>query len=339
MSGSLIERRNPSIELMRIAMMLGICFLHAIDRGGIFLDSLRWLLAPFCACVDAFAFISGWYGIRFRPSKVIRLYGIAISCGLIAILFGYFFAPDALKKESVFEILWGNWYLNAYCALMLLVPMIDAALDHVHGRMRLTIVGPLGLLLLWSQLTVYNHLRAVIPSTQGLGAFTFLTLMGVYVLARVLRESDILARTPLLWLVLLTCMGILGMSPILMSCQYSSPVAMFLAACIFGLFLRVKIPEWAVKPICSVSGSMFAVLLMHNNPVGWEFIRRFEFGLTLPSIVNVVVVAIALWSVCLLLDMPRRLLAVIFKGPLTAMFDWIDAKWRRIVEGPPQTNQ
>ena len=55
-------KRDPGIEFLRVALMFGICILHAVQHGGHF---NQWVAGPLCATVNCFVFVSGYYGICF----------------------------------------------------------------------------------------------------------------------------------------------------------------------------------------------------------------------------------------------------------------------------------
>lgn len=69
--------RDNNIELFRALLMLGICVLHAITMCG---HPNQWLSGPLSACVDGFVFISGYYGVKFKSSKIIKLDALGIYC-------------------------------------------------------------------------------------------------------------------------------------------------------------------------------------------------------------------------------------------------------------------
>ena len=69
--------RNSSIDIYRCLLMLGICMLHAMAQAG---HNVPWVANLLSWCVTGFAFISGWFGIRFSAGKLIKLYGISAYC-------------------------------------------------------------------------------------------------------------------------------------------------------------------------------------------------------------------------------------------------------------------
>lgn len=80
------KKRNVGIELFRILMMLGIVATHVCWQKEFATPGLGRLSET---CVVGFAMISGYFGIRVAPSKLIRLYALAIGyCFLVPIVGG-----------------------------------------------------------------------------------------------------------------------------------------------------------------------------------------------------------------------------------------------------------
>lgn len=96
-----MAQRNPGIELFMCLLVYGICVYHAFPLGGYAngFESRMWTW-----CVPGFAFISGFFGVKFRPSKVIRLYVMASICFILPMILGGKFC----------SLLQGCWYLHAY---------------------------------------------------------------------------------------------------------------------------------------------------------------------------------------------------------------------------------
>ena len=78
--------RDNNIELFRTLLMLGICVLHAITMCG---RTNQWLSGPLSACVDGFVFISCYYGVKFKHSKIIKLYALGIYCVIAGVGVSY----------------------------------------------------------------------------------------------------------------------------------------------------------------------------------------------------------------------------------------------------------
>lgn len=80
-----MSKRNPAIELYRIFMMFCICYLHTFCQGPY---QNIWQSSLLSFAVPGFMLISGWFGIRFSVSKVVRLVSVAVFVSLIVPLIG-----------------------------------------------------------------------------------------------------------------------------------------------------------------------------------------------------------------------------------------------------------
>lgn len=147
-----MKERNASIELYRVALMLGITILHAAYVSS---GTSHWLNTGLQWCVDGFVFITGYFGCRFDRKKVVRLYATAFWCGLVVVagwcLFSHMEICDQHWLESIgFGDIpkWGAvgfvrewvrslrdpWFLNAYVLMLCLVPIVNCALDCAFSR-------------------------------------------------------------------------------------------------------------------------------------------------------------------------------------------------------------
>lgn len=328
--------RDPAPEIYRVALMFGICLLHSITQGG---HNTPFLANILLSCVDGFAFISGWYGLRFRPSKPLCLYATSVFCGTIALWVGwrlgiYSFAWDLSTGKMIRSHLINPWFLNAYVFMMLLAPLVDTALEKLPNRLLGSVVLPFFLLSFgWSFGKSFPVVGQMLPNTPGLGAYTGLSLLSVYVLARLCRRFDV--GRFFTWPRALCALGILwGFTGVGLG-DYSSPFAAMLSGVVFLCFMHVPWPLWLGHVAQWLGPSMFAVYLLHSNAIGFRCIQWAERVLIdlrdWPVLAAYAVVALALFSGCLLLDCPRRV-AVWATRPLWGkVLAWLDAGYLRIV--------
>lgn len=232
-------KRDVGVELHRCLMMLGIVALHTCQCAG------RGC-SPFCRwiefCVDGFVFISGWYGIKFDWRKVARVYALALlySAFYIFILTGSGDATDVVKAAGWY------WFINAYVMLMCIAPIVNEGLEMLRGecaRRVLPVVLPLFVAVFgWSFLSVVPGVGAWVPYVAGFGSHTFLTLLGVYVVARLLRFYDFGQKLKTRYL--LIALGLLSMLAFLNLNKYNSPVAVSMGACTFFFDEKDKHGRW-----------------------------------------------------------------------------------------------
>ncbi|MEG2062290.1 MAG: acyltransferase family protein [Kiritimatiellia bacterium] len=325
--------RNSSIELYRVCLMFGICLLHCAYHGGyrqeLVVDLLRF-------CVDGFVFISGYYGLRFAPSKVIRLMGIAAVAITIAWVGGVILGiTETLSvKRLIKSLISDNWFLYAYLALMLLAPVVDAALNATPTRKLPMILVPfLGLTFVWSYGLTLPIIGSCLPRISGLGSYTFVMMLGVYTVARLCHRFDLgqwLTRRRICCIVpvLLLIVG-MGFG------EYDSPFAVSLAMVMFILFSRIQLSRRMGQFVLLLAPSMFAVYLLHDNDTGRFLIREIMKwgveGYGLSPYLAYPLCAVPIFVGCVLLDIPRRLIVRWTVPVWKPLLMRIDAVYARIV--------
>ncbi len=327
--------RDAVPEIYRVALMFGICLLHSNGAG----DYLHpWLSNILASCVDGFVFISGYYGLKFRPSKVLGLYGTAIFSGAIILALLYLFdlyTFEATMKTVLFvrHRLCNAWFVSAYLFLMLLAPFIDAALERLPNRLLPSVLLPFALLTFgWSFGVGLPVVGPLLPNTAGLGAYTGLTLLSVYVTARLCRRFDVMrfftwkracVVLPLLWFCTAIGFG-----------EYSSPFAVALCGVMFYVFKACPWPTWCGRVALLLGPSMFAVYLLHTNEIGFPAIKHLEacfigqYGLN--SYLGVFITALLIFVACILVDSLRRGILLLLAPVLRSKLQRIDALYFKI---------
>lgn len=327
--------RDTSVELYRVSLMFGICLLHSIT----FSDHIRpWLANILLSCVNGFVFISGWYGMRFAPSKVLRLYGVSLYAALVVVGIQWISAgsfqgvPSGLL--SVWRVCRTPWFLNAYLFLMLLAPVVDAALDRLDNRQLPSVLAPFFILTFgWSFGTGLPILSDLLPKAEGLGSYTGLTLLCVYVVGRLCRRLGA-KRAPVKWLfvalvplLVLTAVG-LG--------EYASPFATGLAMVTFLLFRHTTVPTSLSRVVVYLGPSMFAVYLLHTNSVGISFLIDIQRALLdtgyVPLYLAFVLSALAIFVASVVIDMLRRAFCLVTRPLLSALCHSLDTLYGCVVD-------
>lgn len=330
------QKRDSSAELYRIALTFGICFLHSITNGGY---NTPWFSNIFLSCVNGFAFITGYYGVPFKPSKVIRLFATSIFIGLIVYGAGCWaglYPLPALTVEVIKllrSILLESWFITAYAVLLLVAPMIDGILKWVPRHALPVVLLPFFLLAFgWSFGLSFPIICGAFPHMPGLGDYTGLSLITTYTCARLINEFKIetyftrkrlLIACVILWGI--TSLGVGG---------YASPFAIALAATTFYLFKGLSLPKWAEKTVHLLSPSTLAIFLLHTSLVGFTFIKYAETTLVdhhVPLLFVYLLTALTIFTACLLIDIPRRLLLHLTRHPTKTLLNKIDTTWTHIV--------
>lgn len=330
------QRRCPAPELYRIALMFGICLLHSITQGGY---NKPWLSNILLSCVNGFIFISGYYGLTFKPSKVIRLFAVSVFCGLLIYAAGYWqgvYPPLSFERETL-KLLRGilveSWFVTAYAVLLFIAPLIDGILKWVPKRALPAILCPFFLLAFgWSFGLSVPFLCGAFPHAPELGNYTGLSLIATYTCARLIKLFGLEAYFTRKRL-LIACGVLCGIATLGLG-DYASPFAVALAAAIFYLFKSLVIPPRLGKVILLLSPSMFAIYLLHSSRIGFSFIQyaeRFLLEHHVPVYAAFVLVAAVIFFSCLLLDLPRRLLCALADRPLTTLPGKLDGLYERAV--------
>lgn len=240
--------RNTSIELYRCVLMFGICVLHSAITPGY---GRVWLINLLCFCVDGFAFITGYYGCRFKPSKVIRLFLIGAFCALVCAKGDF---------DELVRIFGDYWFLHAYILMMVFAPLIDLTLEKT---INLRLILPLLVAIFaWGFAPTLPKIGYLIPKTEGLANYSGLTLLGVYILGRLYRKLHLQERLNIRYVVFATValavLCALGLN------EYNSPTAALLAGCCFFLFNGIKLNGFVSEVVNLLAPSVFAIYLLHQ---------------------------------------------------------------------------
>lgn len=291
-------KRNPNIELYRCLMMLGIVMLHifAIPEvwriGG---NKFVYVLMP---CVDGFALISGYFGVRFSFVKLAKLYLIALWSVLIVCLIRAADVGCSVYSGEFWRYLVcvfkEYWFLHAYALMMCLAPLINQVLE--IGKPYILVpflvavfgVGFLG------QVAGIHHF---IPYVPGLEPKSGLTLAGVYVVGRVYRgyEKWFDARPIVLYVISLIAMSLTCSLGLGWFGLYDSPIAICVAICMFHLFRHARISGFLGRMCMLITPSIFAIYILHANEYVYGLAGKLLHvlsggGLMVPMVASIVFV-------------------------------------------------
>lgn len=292
-------KRNSSIELYRCLLMLGIVLLHSAGCGE---ARAPWIGNMLKFCVTGFVFISGYFGVKFSWIKLGKMYALGLYCAIL----GAVVQTWLCGSEGVVNEAWLNlrrmWFLHAYAVLMAFAPILNLAFERKGREMALLMMPVLALVFGWSYCYEIGHLRPYVIYTEGLGAHTPLTLIGIYLAARWIRVSALEEKieSKYLWLIsVLLPIAAVGLAP------YNSVFALGLAALTFIVFKRcVRCGEWVLR----ISPSMLAVYFLHTTGAGLAFIYNSVKSTGGGKYAEIAWCGLALFVICLVVDMVRRIL-------------------------------
>ena len=157
--------------------------------------------------------------------------------------------------------------------------------------------------------------KMFVPSVVGFSPFGVLTFFSVYLVAKASRLFEHRLRTA--WLLLSAVVS--GAFCWIGFYHYNSLFALIFAGSMFYLVKRLPWPcndRFVARVVMMFSPSMFSVYLLHTNVLGFEMLRKMEdylVSLGWDYYCMAFSVAIAVFSSCLVLDVPRRLVVGLFR--------------------------
>ena len=275
------QPRKTILDAYRCALMFGICLLHAVTQGGYSISMAANLLSW---CVTGFAFISGWFGMRFSLRKVLVLYLTSIYCSVAFVAFDKLLMSETttLSIQYLWSIAFGQWYLNAYIVLMCITPLVNMNFEFIklmpwdkQKKIMLGILLPLWFCVcVWAFGTTLPFIGKYLPSTSGLNAYSFLTLLCAYVTARMVRIFDNQGKLIFLKKFKKQFVAVLVGAFALMSFgfnDYNSPCCFIVS---FGVLFLIKdgvIPNIYGKICLWIAPSMFSIYLLHSHGYAWKY--------------------------------------------------------------------
>lgn len=235
--------------------------------------------------MPAFAFVSGYFGVTFRMSKIVRLLITALICNVV---------PCWLGGCPYWKTLCSNWYLWAYLILLLVSPIVNTALRQAtECERRYMLFGVAGLAV-WSWLSDMYLVRDFMPRPAGLGMLSFASVFYSYVLAWGYRNAWFCVFTKQLniWVLLFCCC----MMPV--AGHYASPFTLIFVLSLFRFLERLDLRGLSTTFISRVADTGFAVYILHANAFGIKAIacmNEYLTGLGVPRIVSMISVGVGVF--------------------------------------------
>ena len=340
-----MKERNTGVDLLRCVAMFMVLMLHLLLFSGTLSAHPRFSAAYETAwaleilafgAVDVYALISGYIGCegktRYAGLAFLWLTVAFYSFG-ITLLYrflepeAYNLTPDGFFPplvKAAFPVTSNQyWYFCSYFLMFLFLPLVNKGLSVLSAKqLKLTAA------ILMFALCVLNVIGYTDPLrvAQGYGPMWLLSL---YVLGGVIRKTDLLKRFPTVSLLaaFVALAALTFLSKYLLSSytiktrgysyrddyliQYVSPTVVGCAVCLLGMFSRFRFPKPVAKVIGFIAPSAFSVYLIHENHLVREFVmkKKFLFLAKLPAetlVWAIPVAALALFFICVAIDMPRR---------------------------------
>ena len=343
-------KRNGNVEVFRCFLMFLIVLWHCYVHGFYHSSTEWWTeLYPLFLMwhVDGFVAISGWFGIRFAWSKVLRLYGVILLYSIASICVRLLFAPETFKLKHL--TVTGGWFGGTYLGLMFLAPLINRGLDTLLSESKKRVYAVFGLFVAVVTLAwIPTHLfTAVVPS--GSGGYTIFTMIFVYSAAYLVRRVEINASARLVTGIagvccLFTIALSLGYSMlrvvsgcefelIAFKCSYDSPFVWGLAIALLMLFVRhIRFPDWLCKTSSFIGPSTFCIYLLHDTTsFGQSLYRIPETWLSQHTswhpMLIILLCSVSTFLICLAVDLLRRAAFSFVRPRVTHVLQRIDERW------------
>lgn len=305
------KKRLAGIELLRILAMIMIVIMHFLRESGGLLASdqltagsvqfLGTLLESFCiVAVNAYVFISGYFGCQseFKLSKVITFlcqiwfYSLLVPVALLCLG-----RPVLIKEMGIYGLIQyvlpieseSYWFATSYFLLMLLMPLLNAAVKNLTRKQLQTT-----LLLLF---LVFCGIKSICPIVLAFDNYGYdlSWFICIYLLAAYFRVygADFLERhawkiyigssllifgmTVALWYVLRIFPGAAYYFTV--PFHYNFILCLTGAAGLFYGFFKIDLKEGRTAEFVRKIGKYsFGVYLLHEHPdvrYGWyPFLRN-----------------------------------------------------------------
>lgn len=181
-------RRDGNVEVFRCLLMFLIVAYHAFLNSSYAGSKAVWTVCfttLICWHVDGFLVIGGWYGMRFRWSKVIKFVGRMFFYGVLSCL--YCWIADVPLRNPV-SLFFGAWFGASYLALMFIAPAVNWAIEKQVGRVHLggILISALGMGLFASWITGRFGTRMV--PVQSFGLYSVALMVFIYGFMQLLRK-------------------------------------------------------------------------------------------------------------------------------------------------------
>lgn len=349
------NHRQPAIELLRCLLMFLIVAHHSF-HWGVFSDDFSWWTLIYGGFtiwhVDAFIAISGWFGMRFAPSKVLRLIGLMAWYSALSIGYLLLFDRGNFGFKSIG--IHGGWFGETYLMFLFVVPLVNAAIERLisestHKARIVWIILAVAYALTW----LPGHL--LLPfNPSGLGGQSLFLFFFIYFTMRFVKfviievnsfkPAIITGGGGVFTLGIMLCGGVAIVYRWLVDkpfhwryletwSWYDAPHVWIFAVCLVAFFAtKVILPERAGNVCCWLSPSMFGVYLMHNTTSFGRLLyvkpeQWLSANTCLHPAIIVLISAIGCFTVCLMADLFRRALLAPFASSIKRMLDWLDRKY------------
>lgn len=300
------NRRNSSIELLRILLMIGVIILHYIADGGHLLEnaiegSSTYYLLVFmnsvCVCaVDTFIIISGYYSCSSNKISFRKIIQLIVQVILFQQLL---FIGTSIAKGNeisilslVYNLVPKNYYVTLYVTLMLLTPFLNFFISKIskgNYKKFLFIIIALFLIEPTAADIYQGFVKKSVYGVSTIGilgsewGYTIVTFICLYFIAAYVKRYGSIWNTKLNVLIYFISLSILftwklielnnGYS--LGAEYYMNPVVVLNALAVFEMFKNYKIESVFIN---FIARGCFTVYIVHSTLIHCFKITEFING-------------------------------------------------------------
>lgn len=340
----IMKARNYGIDLLRLLSMLFVAILHTLlisklivqDGESSTMFSAAWLLETLCyGAVNIFALISGYVGFRekekpFKVGRLLSLWLQAVFYGVLVFVIYLVFKPELVSRSVFYKSVMpvthqSYWYLTAFLALYLVMPVLNAAVRGMKEKqLKWAIWVALGVFSIMSLLT-----GDIFRFSSG---YSFVWLAVLYFVGAAMKKSGFLNNVRKIWCLVgfLACSVIAWVfrvyGPNLHGLDlyinrkafvgYTSPLIVFASVLLVSFFSRLQIKKRAAAVITCFAPCAFAVYLLNCNVLIWsDFLPSALRGMkgsglgVVATVAGVLAFSVAFFIVAILVE-KLRLIAI-----------------------------
>lgn len=281
------NNRLSNLELLRICCMVmivagHIVLYHKTPYALTSIDNIIKLscLSFFSVAVNAFILISGYFGIKFKTDRFVRLVLQTVFYSVLLMLFSIVIGWHVFNvQKDLFAFLpiitKQYWFVTSYVVLYLISPWLNLWVESMEKKTykRFLLIG-FFIIYLWPTFSyLFNTSQFIGDSGYGIVNFTYLYFLGRYIY---LHYKDThsskfyfggyLASVTTLFACQFSLSWVLGFK-FSSWISYNTIFIFFGSLCLFLCFskmsLQSRIVNYWAKPC-------LAVYLIHMNPYIWE---------------------------------------------------------------------
>lgn len=282
--------RNYGIDILRIASMVGVVFLHVLSHGKILhlnhsplAFSAVWFLEILAyPAVNCFVLISGYVGYKDENvspkfKNLISLwFTVVFYCVLIYSAFVLFgtetFGVKTLLKNFLPIVFKKYWFFSAYFGLFLLTPLLNLLVLRSNSKQAFIF------LLCFVLFVAVTTIGDVFSLQDGYSLIWFILIYLIGAIFKKYRLSELLSKK--VWFFIALSAFLLTWGTKLLSrfteisfvdnhvgslVSYVSPTIVLMAIGLLGLFSKIKCTPSFAPIISFFATSAFSVYLMHDN--------------------------------------------------------------------------